>query len=36
MALRYYIKAKQVTDTKLEMTNPDNALVHCSLGNLKL
>jgi len=33
MALRYYVKAKQVSDSKLDITNPDGALVYCSLGN---
>ena len=34
MALRYYVKAKQVSDSKLDTYNPDNALVYCALGKL--
>lgn len=33
MSLRYYMKAKLITD-KLQLTNPDSALVYCNLGSL--
>ena len=33
MSLRYYMKAKLITD-KLPPTNPDSALVYCNLGSL--
>ena len=33
MALKYYMRAKTVCE-KMDKTNPDHALVYCSLGNL--
>lgn len=35
MALRYYMKAKQICD-KLELTNPDSALAYCNIGSLMI